>query len=109
MTLSASVRTWLRRLTLAALLVGALAYLPWRVWRSDGFVKWRKLGSEAQELERSNEALRLKNRALRREIRRLRDDLDAVGQVARDEMGLVGADDLVISIPPPAPKTEEAP
>lgn len=93
---------WMRRLGLAAILAVALAVVPWRVYKSEGFVKHRRLSDEAAHLREGNEQLRLRNRALRREIDRLRNDLDAVGAVARDELGLVGEGEIVFRIDAPA-------
>jgi cell division protein FtsB len=90
---------WVKRLLYAGVLVGALVYVPVRVYRSDGFVRWRRMQREVSELDRDNGALKTQNQELRREVRRLRDDMDAVGAVARDELGLVGTDEIVIRVP----------
>ena len=94
---------WIKRLLYAAVLVGALVYVPVRVYRSEGFVRWRRMQREVGELDRDNAELERKNHALRRDVRRLRNDLDAIGAVARDELGLVGADEIVIRVPEAAP------
>src|SRR5689334_1961007 len=54
-----SVLRWSRRLALAALIAVAFAVVPWQVYRSDGFVRHRRLAGEATELRDANERLRL--------------------------------------------------
>ena len=53
------------------------------------------------ELERRNEALRVENASLRRDVRRLRTDPEAIVSVARDELGLVKPGEIVIQIERP--------
>ncbi len=100
---------WIKRLLYAAVLVGALVYVPIRVYRSDGFVRWRRMQDEVADLDRDNAELERKNQELRRDVRRLRHDLDAIGAVARDDLGLVGPDEIVIRVVPPAPGAASAP
>src|SRR5688500_11730272 len=66
--------------------------------RPGGFRKRRRLADRARGPGRGNESPRPKNPPPRREIDRLRNDLGAVGAVARDELGLVRDGDIVIRI-----------
>ena len=92
---------WLLRLAAAGVIVGALAYIPYRVYGSEGYVRYRALVRLEADLERAIAELRRENQTLRRDVRRLRDDLEAVATVARDELGMVGAGELVIQIDRP--------
>jgi cell division protein FtsB len=91
-------RRWLMRLSLSALGAGALAYVPYKVWRSEGYVQYRSMEDQLAELDRGADLLREQNRLMRREIHRLRTDLEAVGAVARDELGMVKPGEIVIQI-----------
>ncbi len=97
----ALVRLWLMRLLGAGLLMALLAYVPYLVYRGDGYVHYRDMQDRLAEIERKNEAQRAQNRALRREVRRLRDDPAALTAVARDELGLVLPGEIVIQIEKP--------
>jgi cell division protein FtsB len=94
-------RQWLLRLFGAAALAVVLAYVPYLIYRGDGYVQYRKMQDELEELERKNDALRAQNRGLRREAKRLRTDPAALGAVARDELGLVRPGEIVIQIEKP--------
>ena len=94
-------RIWLIRIGGAALITALLAYLPYLVYRGDGFVKLRKMRDDLDEIHKRNEALRVQNQELRREIRRLRNDPAAITAVARDELGLVKPGEIVIQIEKP--------
>src|SRR5262249_50735658 len=97
----ALVRLWLMRLLGAGLLMALLAYVPYLVYRGDGYVHYRDMQDRLAEIERKNDAQRAQNRALRREVKRLRDDPAALTAVARDELGLVLPGEIVIQIEKP--------
>ena len=90
--------TWLWRLGACAVVVGALAYIPYRVYGSEGYVRYRLLAGQHAELERGNVALHRENEALRRENQRLEDDPRAIEEAARDDLGMVGEGELVLQI-----------
>jgi cell division protein FtsB len=92
------VSIWLWRLAAAMVIAAALGYIPYRVYGSEGYVHYRTLASQVEDLERGNAALTLENDRLHDEILRLRDDLDAIAAVARDELGMVGPGEIVIKI-----------
>jgi len=97
----ARTRQWLIRLSGAAVLAGLMAYVPYLVYRGDGYVHYRKMQDDLDEIERKNAALRVQNRALRREVKHLRTDPEALGAVARDDLGLVKPGEIVIQIEKP--------
>ncbi len=95
------MRQWLIRFAGAAVLVALLGYIPSLVYRSDGYVRYRRMVDELADLERKIQARRVENGVLRREVRRLRADPEAIAAVARDELGLVKPGDIVIQIERP--------
>jgi cell division protein FtsB len=95
------MRPWLIRFTGAAMLVALLGYVPSFIYRSDGYVHYRKLEDELDALARRNDALRAENAALRRDVHRLRTDPEAITSVARDELGMVKPGEIVIQIERP--------
>ena len=92
------VSIWLWRLAAAMVIAAALGYIPYRVYGSQGYVHYRTLASQVADLERGNATLARENDRLHDEILRLRDDLDAIAAVARDELGMVGPGEIVIKI-----------
>jgi cell division protein FtsB len=89
---------WGWRLVAAAMVAALLAWVPWLVYESDGYVRLRTMQGQRTDLERGNERRRLENEALRRELRRLRHDPEALGGVARDELGLVRPGEIVLQL-----------
>jgi len=89
---------WGWRLIGAAMVAAFLAWVPWLVYESDGYVRLRKMRAQAEDLARGNTGLAQDNDSLRRELRRLRHDPSALGAVARDELGLVRPGEIVIQI-----------
>jgi cell division protein FtsB len=93
-----ALERWVFRVGAAALIAGALAYVPWRVYGSEGYVHYRKLRRDLGELEQKNAALRAENARLERDIERLSGDETAISRVARDELGMVRPGEMVIQI-----------
>jgi len=91
-------RRWLYRIAGAALLVALLVYLPHLVHSSDGYLRMTRMHDELEELDRRRESLARENAELRRDIKRLRGDLDAIDRVARDDLGLVQPGEIVIQV-----------
>src|SRR5262245_30614716 len=94
---------WPARFLACSAIVAALAYIPYRVYGSDGYVRYRELEREDTELAASNEALKQENAQLARTARRLKDDLSAVAEAARDDLGMVKPGEIVMQIEAPRP------
>ncbi len=109
MPLSKRVSVWLWRLAAAAVIAAGLGYIPYRVYGSQGYVHYRTLQGQLDDLSRGNLALAAENARREDEIARLRDDLDAIASVARDELGMVGPGEVVIKIEEPAAAPVPAP
>ncbi|MCS6912741.1 MAG: septum formation initiator family protein [Myxococcales bacterium] len=91
-------RRWVRGLILAALLAVALAYVPYRLYLRSGLARYLSLQAELTQVRERNQALRQDNRRLLREIDQLRTDERAIERVAREELGLVRAGEIVFKV-----------
>jgi cell division protein FtsB len=102
---------WLRRVGFSLSLALALGYFPYRIYRNSGLYRYVELRAELQELEASNDRLRVDARRLRAELetfgpadltsdpRASRDKrqlpASVVERAARDELGLVKPGEIV--------------
>jgi len=71
-----------------------------------GLFQWRELYREYNELMRKNQALEQDNRLLYQEVTRLRNDPRVIEHLAREELGLVREDELIIYFAPPEENKE---
>ena len=74
-----------------------------------GLVEVGHLKGERDRLLRDNHALKEKNLALRREIERLKTDPAYIEHVARQELGMIGRDEVIIRFKSPEQKRGQAP
>lgn len=95
--------SWTKRLLACGVIVGALAYIPYRLYGSEGWVAYRMLERQTEEMATKNDALRRENAELERDVVRLRDDPRAIEQVARDELGMIKPGEIVVKVEGPAP------
>lgn len=65
------------------------------IFGQQGFMHMRKLQKEVEEFENHNAKLQKENEALRHEIKRLKDDLRYIEELARKELGLIKEDELL--------------
>ena len=70
-----------------------------------GLVEVNHLKGERDRLVRDNRELTEKNLALRREIERLKTDPAYIEHVARQELGMIGRDEVIIRFNSPKNKT----
>ena len=66
------------------------------VFGDDGFVELSRLRAKEQLMTQRNEALAGENVSLYRTIGRLKSDPVYIESVARNELGMIGKDDIVI-------------
>ena len=71
-----------------------------------GLFQWRELHREYYELMSRNQALDQDNRLLYQEITRLRNDPKVIEHLAREELGLVRDDELIVYFAPPEKQKE---
>jgi len=74
------------------------------IWSPNGLLHLRELRVEHQELLQKNNMLEKENLQLYEEISRLQNDPDAIESLARQELGLVGEDELIFQFLKPLPK-----
>jgi cell division protein FtsB len=91
-------RPWLIRLLGAAGLVALAVIVPLKLWRAGGANRLHAMQTELGNIQRTNAATALDNAKLRREVDRLSNDLDAVGRVARDDLGMVKPGEIIFQV-----------
>ncbi len=96
MRTDASTLAWLLP---TALLVLAIVSVPLLVLDERGLPRYRALRDEQAELAHQNETLRLEVRALARDVEALRTDQASVERIARDELGMVRAGEILFQFP----------
>ena len=82
-------------------MVMAVMTVPTLVLDEQGLPRYRHLREELQELRASNEELVREIATLKSEIDALRSDPNYVERIARDELGMVRAEEFVVQFPPP--------
>lgn len=82
------------------LLLVAIVAVPVRIFAPEGLPRYRALLAEREEVRAENERLRRELRSLSREVESLRDDPEAIERIARDELGMVKAGELVFQFDP---------
>ncbi len=83
-----------------SLMVMAIMTVPTLVLDEQGLPRYRNLREELGELRASNEELVREIASLKGEIEALRTDPSYVERIARDELGMVRAEELVFQFPP---------
>ena len=88
----------------AAMLVGLMVVLHVQLWWGRGSVtQVREWQSELQSLEAANAEARQRNEELANEVRDLRDGLDMVEELARQDLGMVKPNEVFVQIQREAP------
>ncbi len=95
----ASFVALIERLLPALILVLAVIGAPLLMFSTQGLPKLRGLEQELSQVRRENEEERRQITFLRQTVRRLKDDPAAVERIARDELGLVRKDEVVLLLP----------
>jgi len=77
------------------LLVLATIVVPLRMLDEQGLPRYRALRSELHEIREDNERIRREVKQLRGSVARLRDDPNEIERIARDELGMLRAGELL--------------
>ncbi len=97
---------WLPRVGLALVLVAALAWAPYQLYRHSGLSHYVRLCAERDALHAANLRLLRETEELRAELDALTDDEGgggalsnaAIERAARDQLGFVHSDEIVFQI-----------
>ena len=103
-------RTWAVRMALATALATGLAYFPYRLLDGSGARKAAELSRQHQRTVDTSRAVAEENLRLRSEIDALKNDVTAIEDIARTELGMVHRDEIIFRIEPaPAPPDGDQP
>ena len=94
-----SHRRFLRMILPLGLLLMASIVVPLKLWDGQGLDRVERLRQELENLKESNAQIRRENDALRTEIRAFHSDPAYIQRVARDELGMVGEDEVIYQFP----------
>jgi cell division protein FtsB len=94
--LSSQLERFLPGAILAIAAIGA----PVMILQPEGLPRLRALEKELAQVQHENEEARRQIGFLRREVQHMKDDPTAVERIARDELGLVRANEVVFQFPP---------
>ena len=89
---------WLLRLLVAAGLAVLIGYLPYHLYLRSGLSLFMAQRAELARLEQQNRDLRGVNTELRLQLSRIQEDGGEIERVARDELGLVRAGELIFKV-----------
>lgn len=89
---------WLLRLLVAAWLAVLIGYLPYHLYLRSGLSRFMAQRAELAHLEEQNRELRAVNTELRLQLSRIQEDDAEIERVARDELGLVRAGELIFKV-----------
>lgn len=85
--------------TVLVILVALLALLQVRLWVSDdGYRAAWRLAEQLDSQQQENELLRERNRALEADVDDLKTGLDAVEEIARNELGMIRSDETLYQV-----------
>ena len=84
---------------LALTILLLLSLLMFILFGENGLVDLNRLKTERDSLLQKNEALTQENLSLYREIERLKNDPEYVENVARQELGVIGKDEVILKTP----------
>lgn len=92
------LKRWAARIGLAAALAISLAYVPYRLLDPVGARHVVELRSELDGVRARQDKLTADNAQLRREIEGLRADPSVIEDIAREDLGMVRSDEIIIRV-----------
>lgn len=87
----------------AGLLLAAAIFVPLKIFDHKGLARIDRLQTELEGLEDTNRQLRRENDALRMQIQAFHSDPGYVEKIARDELGMVGPEEIIYQFPDDRP------
>jgi cell division protein FtsB len=100
-SLASAPMHWVNRILLAMLVAGILAYWPERLELAASSEDLERVGRERDELVTTNETLREEIRRMQAEIHALKHDPREVARIAREDLNLVRAGEVVFEVQRP--------
>ena len=91
-----------QKILFAFTLIGIFAMLLLIVFGDNGVADLRLLQTKRDRLIEKNEILARENVHLYHQIERLRNDSDYIESIARQELGMIGKDEVIIKLRPNA-------
>jgi len=98
--LSARLGSALRDAMPLAILACAVVCVPVLVLEPQGLPRLRALERDVEQVEAENRSLEREITRLRGQVKRLKDDLSAIEQVSRQELGLVRKSEIILQLSP---------
>ena len=95
----ALVLKFVRVVLLISLLFGAAILVPLKIFDANGLPRVERLQRELDSINDANSKLRRENEALRLEIHAFHANPNYIEKVARDELGMVGPDEVIYQFP----------
>lgn len=95
------------KILLSLSIVALFALLLFLVFNEYGLADLRSLRQERDRLLQKNAQLEQENLSLYRQIDRLQKDLDYIESVARQELGMVGKDEVVFKLKRPEKENKD--
>jgi cell division protein FtsB len=81
------------------LLVLAIVAVPLLIFDEKSLPRYQQLRAELERSQESSKQLEREVEALRRQVRRLHDDPQAIERIARDELGMIRSNELIFQFP----------
>lgn len=94
-----SLRRLLPWLLPVGLLLYAMVSVPLRIVSEEGWPRYNLVREQLERLRRENVALSSDIERLKREAHALRNDPEAIERIARDELGMVRAGEILFQFP----------
>lgn len=88
-----------RKIIVAGAIVALLNLMLLIVFGDNGLVEMHRLREKEQTMVQQNETLAKDNVSLYRTIGRLKNDPAFIESVARNELGMIGKDDVIVILP----------
>ena len=89
---------WLNRILIAGFIAAVIAFGPEHVQRSAHHGDLERIRKERAALQAANEALRREIRGLRAEVEALQDDPAEIARIAREDLNLVAPGEIVFEV-----------
>ena len=77
------------------LLLGTVVYVPMKLNDENGYRRVERLKDELLYLKERNRKLSRENEAVRSKIKAIQSDADYIENIARNEMGMIGPDEVI--------------